>query len=252
MNDEKPQEPKLLFGSGPLDQALEFALKLLVQENAQSEEVDGRRYTKVVDRVTIFRRAFGGVGHIVTELLHADRDLVRFKANIVIYDKLVATGHAEEFRDAHEVNYTSALENAETSAIGRALANLGLHGGEFASADELLSAKAMAAENAKVHAVKFLKPEEVAAAVASINECKTIDQLAEVYMKLTPALKVAAKAAMDVKHQSLSSSQESPSQEPQTSAPTSGSEPAKAASPVQRLAPPSASRRRAAPSNGDA
>ena len=34
------------------------------------------------------------------------------------------------------VNKTSALENCETSAIGRALANLGIHGGEFASAFE--------------------------------------------------------------------------------------------------------------------
>lgn len=35
------------------------------------------------------------------------------------------------------VNKTSALENCETSAIGRALASLGLHGGEFASSFEV-------------------------------------------------------------------------------------------------------------------
>jgi len=35
------------------------------------------------------------------------------------------------------VNTTSALENAETSAIGRALASLGLAGGEYASANEM-------------------------------------------------------------------------------------------------------------------
>lgn len=237
---------------GTLEQRLEHALKLLVQENEKADEVDGKRYTKVVDRVTVFRRAFGPRATIITEILYADEDVVRVKASISLDLAVRATGHAEEFRNAHEVNWTSALENAETSAIGRALANLGLHGGEFASADELLSAKAMAAENAKQQSTRFLKPEEVTAAVTSINECKTIDQLAEIYMKLTPALKVAAKAAMDVKHQSLSSlPEQSPPAQP-TSEPTSGSEPAKAASPVQRLAPPSASRRRAAPSNGDA
>jgi hypothetical protein len=40
------------------------------------------------------------------------------------------------------VNQTSAIENAETSAIGRALAALGLHGGEYASANEIDIAEA--------------------------------------------------------------------------------------------------------------
>ena len=35
------------------------------------------------------------------------------------------------------VNKTSAIENCETSAIGRALASLGLHGGSYASANEI-------------------------------------------------------------------------------------------------------------------
>jgi hypothetical protein len=52
-------------------------------------------------------------------------------------DRVLATGHAEEIRGQGQVNSTSALENAETSAIGRALAALGCSGGEFASANEL-------------------------------------------------------------------------------------------------------------------
>ena len=46
----------------------------------------------------------------------------------------------EEFGSSF-INKTSALENAETSALGRALAAFGLHGTEFASADELINAK---------------------------------------------------------------------------------------------------------------
>ena len=42
--------------------------------------------------------------------------------------------------DASFINKTSALENAETSALGRALAAFGLHGSEYASADEVATA----------------------------------------------------------------------------------------------------------------
>ena len=54
---------------------------------------------------------------------------------------VVASGHAEELRGSSNVNHTSAIENCETSAWGRALANLGLHGGKMASAEEIDTAK---------------------------------------------------------------------------------------------------------------
>ena len=50
------------------------------------------------------------------------------------------TGLAMEEFSFGYVNKTSALENAETSALGRALASFGLHGSEFCSADELTNA----------------------------------------------------------------------------------------------------------------
>ena len=50
---------------------------------------------------------------------------------------LLATGYAEEVRAASKINATSALENAETSAIGRCLSALGFGGQEYASADEV-------------------------------------------------------------------------------------------------------------------
>ena len=53
---------------------------------------------------------------------------------------IVATGTAEEMRNTSYINKTSAVENAETSAIGRCLFAAGFGGGEFCSADELLTA----------------------------------------------------------------------------------------------------------------
>jgi hypothetical protein len=48
-----------------------------------------------------------------------------------------ATGYAFERDGTGGANQTSALENAETSAIGRALANMGLSGNKRASREEM-------------------------------------------------------------------------------------------------------------------
>lgn len=72
-------------------------------------------------------------------MISNDGKMIVFKASIFDPDgKELATGHAEEVRGSSNVNKTSALENCETSSIGRALAQMGLHGGEFASLNELM------------------------------------------------------------------------------------------------------------------
>lgn len=48
-----------------------------------------------------------------------------------------ATGYAFEVDGGYGANKTSALENCETSSIGRALANMGLHGSKRASRSEM-------------------------------------------------------------------------------------------------------------------
>tara|TARA_R110000772_G_scaffold69071_4_gene152811 strand:- start:31 stop:681 length:651 start_codon:yes stop_codon:yes gene_type:complete len=56
--------------------------------------------------------------------------------------KAVATGHALEIEGTSDVNKTSFLENAETSAVGRALGFLGIKSkGAVASKDEVVEAK---------------------------------------------------------------------------------------------------------------
>jgi hypothetical protein len=65
-------------------------------------------------------------GQIFTQIFHYDENRVVFKAECYkdINDpRPVATGYAEEVRDASPVNRTSFVENAETSAIGRCLSN---------------------------------------------------------------------------------------------------------------------------------
>jgi len=102
--------------------------------------IHGKQYKTVAYRVNEFRTQYPEYT-VSTELVEANDTLVVMKASISNEQgRLLATGFAEEVRAASKINRTSALENAETSAIGRALAALGLAGTEYASADEVASA----------------------------------------------------------------------------------------------------------------
>ena len=107
-------------------------------------KIHGKEYKTVALRVAEFRNEYtikDGWG-IVTTLVHHDSDTVIMKAEVVNPSGMVVgTGYAEEKRSASQINRTSAMENSETSSIGRALASVGLAGtGEYASADELANA----------------------------------------------------------------------------------------------------------------
>lgn len=102
--------------------------------------IHGKQYKTVAYRVNEFRAQYPDYT-VSTELVEANDTLVVMKASISNEQgRLLATGFAEEVRAASKINRTSALENAETSAIGRALAALGLAGTEYASADEVANA----------------------------------------------------------------------------------------------------------------
>lgn len=102
--------------------------------------IHGKVYLTVARRIDDFRRAHPDYS-IVTSILHADHDYVQVRAEIANEEgRVLATGLAEEIRKASNINKTSALENAETSAVGRALAFLGMGGTEIASADEVAGA----------------------------------------------------------------------------------------------------------------
>jgi hypothetical protein len=78
-------------------------------------------------------------GRIHTEIIVDDgtRIIVRADLYADIADPVATTtGFAEEVRGSSMVNKTSALENCETSAIGRALANYQYQGGKKRSSLE--------------------------------------------------------------------------------------------------------------------
>ena len=84
-------------------------------------------YALVADRITLFYERYPD-GRIVTELhSRVDREIT-FRA--LVYRSAAevlpaATGWASEREGDGEINRVACLENTETSAVGRALANLG-------------------------------------------------------------------------------------------------------------------------------
>jgi len=102
-------------------------------------DIKGKQYASVASRVEAFRTHFPTAG-IETILIQDDVQRVVIQAKVSIDNNIIATGYAEEFRGEGWINSTSALENAETSAIGRALSAFGLSGSEYASSNEVTNA----------------------------------------------------------------------------------------------------------------
>jgi hypothetical protein len=111
-----------------------------MSNNTGVVNIRGKEYMTVALRVQKFREAHPE-WELSTEIIKADEKVVIMQARIYTENgKCIATGHAEEFRASSQINSTSALENCETSAIGRCLASAGWGGAEFASANEVQNA----------------------------------------------------------------------------------------------------------------
>ncbi len=106
--------------------------------------IKGKEYVPVHERVLYFisEEKYKGWA-IITEILEVSQDHVLIKAS-VMNDKreVISTGHAYELQSSSFINKTSHVENAETSAVGRALGLLGIGiENSFASANEVANAQ---------------------------------------------------------------------------------------------------------------
>ena len=101
--------------------------------------IHGKEYRTVAERIVLLPEKLEGDCSVTTEIVSIDDDKVIMKSTIT-HGELIWTGHALEVFGSSMINKTSALENAETSSLGRALAFAGLGGEEIASADEVANA----------------------------------------------------------------------------------------------------------------
>lgn len=126
-------------------------------------------YETVETRLNRFWESHSEDGKVETELVRYDNGHYIVKAKIFVGDRQVATGLADEHTTDKGVNARNALENAETSAIGRALANYNFAPkGKRPSREEMIKAQVEDAlggtvveEKTNVTPLKFRSTESV-------------------------------------------------------------------------------------------
>ena len=103
----------------------------------KSVDIKGKQYIMVNERIKEFRKQHPN-GQILTQIMANADGQIMFQAKIIVDGVLVATGHAKEVEGSTFINKTSALENSETSAVGRALGMYGIGiDASIASAEEV-------------------------------------------------------------------------------------------------------------------
>jgi hypothetical protein len=105
--------------------------------------IHGKQYVEVKERIKYFRENFKDWS-LTSEVIDLTEDRCVIKATISNEKgRVIASGIAYESKGSSYINKTSFIENCETSAWGRALANIGIGlDVAIASADEVLNAKA--------------------------------------------------------------------------------------------------------------
>lgn len=92
----------------------------------KTTDIKGKKYVEVNERIKVFRILFPN-GTISTEILSVENGVVIFKATAMDEEgHVLGVGHAYEKEDSSFINKTSYIENAETSAVGRALGMIGI------------------------------------------------------------------------------------------------------------------------------
>ena len=94
----------------------------------KTTNIRGKQYVEVNERIKFFRQEDEYKNWTIsTEFTAMDSEMCVCKCIIADPNqRVISTGHAHEEKSASHINKTSYVENCETSAIGRALAMMGI------------------------------------------------------------------------------------------------------------------------------
>jgi len=126
----------------------------------KTTNIRGKQYVEVNERIKFFRQEEQYKNwSLITEFTVLDEAQCVCKASIVdASNRIISVGHAHEVQGSSNINKTSYVENCETSAIGRALAMLGIGiDTSIASANEVSDAIAKQDKDEPTKANKIIK-----------------------------------------------------------------------------------------------
>ena len=152
----------------------------------KTTNIRGKQYVEVNERIKFFRQEKKyNKWTISTDFPVLDSEQCVCKAYIIdTDDRVIATGHAHEERSASHINKTSYVENCETSAIGRALAMMGIGiDTSIASANEVQDAiaKQDSGSLSSSAPVDNIMEKSVAYLKSATDKHKAFDQLMSKY-----------------------------------------------------------------------
>ncbi len=142
-------------------------------------DIKGKQYVQVSHRIIYFNETYPE-GSIVTELISPpDAETVVIKATVWPDHRRQFTGYSQATWGDGYINKTSALENAETSAVGRALAFMGIGViDSIASVDEVNKATNRASTSGQVAKPVAAAPKKVTKVVAPEPPAQTTPPIA--------------------------------------------------------------------------
>jgi hypothetical protein len=163
----------------------------------KTTNIKGKDYVEVNQRVLYFRNEAKYEGwSIHNEIIAVDSESCIIKCSVLDKEhRLISSAHAQEDRTSSHINKTSYIENCETSAVGRALAMLGI-GIEtsIASSNEVAMAIAKQDASASVPTAKpSVKPqikvdEMFNKAMDRMKEVGTKEKYDEIILAIGPGL----------------------------------------------------------------
>lgn len=146
-------------------------------------DIKGKMYMEVNQRIKAFRMVYP-TGYIHTHFFSLENGVCTILAEVGFYENgakvELATGTAQEKEGSSFINKTSYIENAETSAVGRALGMAGFGiDASIASAEEVQNAMANQTDERKAtpKQIEFLAAKYTGANLEKLLKANNITKI---------------------------------------------------------------------------